>query len=146
MAAGSARCGRRNVSNGSWLRENWEIEFANGSFVSTSIDLKNKSAGDSYRDKTIEKMLFVRARFHAARVKSRSGGISRTCQLFSQQRTFAEASGTSAQKRTSPGANAEDATVIPAAQPCEARLSDVCGRLKACTAPLVHSAKLRTQA
>jgi hypothetical protein len=28
------------------LRENSEIEFANGSFVSTSIDLKNKSAGD----------------------------------------------------------------------------------------------------
>jgi hypothetical protein len=50
------------------------------------------------------------------------------------------------QKPTIPEANAEDATLIPAAQPCEARLSDVCGRLKACTAPLTHSAKLRTQA
>jgi len=35
------------------------------------------------------------------------------------------------QKPTNPWANAKDATVIPAAQPCEARLSDVCGRLKA---------------
>ena len=46
------------------------------------------------------------------------------------------------QKQTSPGA---DAAVIPAAQ-CEARPSDVRGRLKACTTPLAKSAKLRTQA
>ena len=32
------------VCRGSWLRENAEIEFANGDFVSTSINLKNKSA------------------------------------------------------------------------------------------------------
>jgi hypothetical protein len=53
------------------LRENSEIEFANGNFVSTSINLKNKSAGDGCQDKTIEKTIlraFVRARFHAARV------------------------------------------------------------------------------
>ncbi|MFY9955487.1 hypothetical protein, partial [Bradyrhizobium sp.] len=40
---------------GSWPRENAEIEFANGNFVSTSVNLKNKSAGDGCRDKTIEK-------------------------------------------------------------------------------------------
>jgi hypothetical protein len=28
---------------GSWLRENAEIELANGTFVSTSVNLKNKS-------------------------------------------------------------------------------------------------------
>jgi len=55
------------VRKGSWLRENAEIEFANGNFVSTSINLKNKSAGDGCRDKTIEKTI-LRARFHAARV------------------------------------------------------------------------------
>jgi hypothetical protein len=33
----------RNVRNGSWLRENAEIEFANGNFVSTSINLKTKA-------------------------------------------------------------------------------------------------------
>ena len=38
----------------------------------------------------------MRARFHAARVTSGSGGISRTCPLFPQQQTFVEASGTSA--------------------------------------------------
>jgi hypothetical protein len=36
-----------------------EIEFANGNFVSTSINLKNKSAGDGCRDKTIEKAMAV---------------------------------------------------------------------------------------
>jgi hypothetical protein len=56
---------------GSWLRENSEIEFANGSFVSTSIDLKNKSAGDGYRDKTIEKTIL---RAFRARTFSRSQG------------------------------------------------------------------------
>ncbi|MFY9955486.1 hypothetical protein, partial [Bradyrhizobium sp.] len=43
------------VAHGSWPRENAEIEFANGNFVSTSVNLKNKSAGDGCRDKTIEK-------------------------------------------------------------------------------------------
>jgi non-homologous end joining protein Ku len=37
-------------------------------------------------------------------------------------------------------------SVNPAAQRCEARLPDVHGRLKACTAPFAQSAKLRTQA
>jgi hypothetical protein len=41
----------------SWLRENAEIEFANANFVSTSINLKNKSAGDVCPDKTIEKII-----------------------------------------------------------------------------------------
>jgi hypothetical protein len=53
-----------DVRNGSWLSENSEIEFANGNFVSTSINLENESAGDGCRDKTIEKTilraLFVR--------------------------------------------------------------------------------------
>jgi hypothetical protein len=60
-----------DVGFGSWLRENAEIEFANGNFVSTSINLKNKSAGDGCRDKTIEKTIlraFRARRFHAARV------------------------------------------------------------------------------
>ena len=54
---------------GSWLRENSEIEFANRNFVSTSINLKNKSAVDGCRDKTTEKKILrtFRARtFHAA--------------------------------------------------------------------------------
>jgi hypothetical protein len=37
--------------------------------------------------------------------------------------------------------NAVDATVIPAAQPCEERLSDLYGHSKACTAPLRRVAK-----
>ena len=42
----------------SWLRENSEIESANGNFVSPSINLKNKSvAGDGCRNKTIEKTI-----------------------------------------------------------------------------------------
>jgi hypothetical protein len=58
-----------NICSGSWLRENSEIEFANGNFVSTSINLKNKSAGDGCQDKTREKTILraFRARtFHAA--------------------------------------------------------------------------------
>jgi hypothetical protein len=46
-----------DVAFGSWVRENSEIEFANGNFVSTSINLKNKSAGDGCRNKTIEKTI-----------------------------------------------------------------------------------------
>ncbi|MFY9953800.1 hypothetical protein, partial [Bradyrhizobium sp.] len=46
-----------HVAYGSWPRENAEIEFANGNFVSTSVNLKNKSAGDGCRDKTIEKTI-----------------------------------------------------------------------------------------
>ena len=57
--------------NGSWLRENSEIEFANGNFVSTSINLKNKSAGEGCRDKTIEKTILCALR---ARTFSRSQG------------------------------------------------------------------------
>jgi hypothetical protein len=60
--------------NGSWLRENSEIEFANANFVSTSIDLKNKSASDGCRDKTIEKTIL---RAFRARTFSRSQGHSR---------------------------------------------------------------------
>jgi hypothetical protein len=60
-----------NVCFGSWLRENSEIEFANGNFVSTSINLKNKSAGDGCRDKTIEKTIL---RAFRARTFSRSLG------------------------------------------------------------------------
>jgi hypothetical protein len=44
---------KADVRFGSWLRENSEIEFANGNFVSASINLKNNSAGDGCRDKTI---------------------------------------------------------------------------------------------
>jgi hypothetical protein len=62
------------VRFGSWLRENSEIEFANGKFVSTSIDLKNKSAGDGCQDKTIEKTIL---RAFRARTFSRSQGQSR---------------------------------------------------------------------
>ena len=46
-----------NVRVGSWPRENSEIEFANRNFVSTSINLKNRSAGDGCRDKTTEKTI-----------------------------------------------------------------------------------------
>jgi hypothetical protein len=60
---------------GSWLRENAEIEFANGNFVSPSINLKNKSAVDSCRDKTIEKTILRALR---ARTFSRSQDPFRT--------------------------------------------------------------------
>jgi hypothetical protein len=65
-----------NVCSGSWLRENSEIEFANGNFVSPSINLKNKSVVDSCRDKTIEKTIL---RAFRARTFSRSQGQSRPC-------------------------------------------------------------------
>src|SRR6266403_4509269 len=64
----------RDVAYGSWLRENSEIEYANGNFVSTSINLKNKSAGDGCRDKTIEKTIL---RAFRARTFSRSQGQNR---------------------------------------------------------------------
>jgi len=59
------------------LRENAEIEFANGNFVfnSTSINLKNKRAGGGRWDKTIQKT-FLRA--FRARAFSRSQGQFRT--------------------------------------------------------------------
>jgi hypothetical protein len=63
--------GMVHVRNGSWLRENSEIEFVNGNFVSTSINLKNKGAGDDCRDKTIEKTIL---RTFRARTLSRSLG------------------------------------------------------------------------
>jgi hypothetical protein len=68
----------REVRFGSWLRENSEIEFANGNFVSTSINLKNKSAGDGCRDKTIEKTIL---RAFRARTFSRSLGQNRKYSL-----------------------------------------------------------------
>jgi len=68
------QCSGDKVRHGSWLRENAEIEFANGNFVSTSFDLKNKSAGDGCRDKTIEKTIL---RAFRARTFSRSQGQSR---------------------------------------------------------------------
>jgi hypothetical protein len=64
-----------NVRLGSWPRENAEIEFANGNFVSTSVNLKNKSAGDGCRDKTIEKTIL---RAFRARTFSRSQGQQQT--------------------------------------------------------------------
>jgi hypothetical protein len=64
-----------HVRDGSWPRENAEIEFANGNFVSTSINLKNKSASDGCRDKTIEKTIL---RDFRARTFSRSQGHERT--------------------------------------------------------------------
>src|ERR1700682_5538160 len=63
------------VRFGSWLRENSEIDFANRNFVLTSINLKNKSAGDGCRDKTIEKTIL---RTFRARTFSRSLGHQRT--------------------------------------------------------------------
>jgi hypothetical protein len=54
----------RHISTLPWLRENSEIEFANANFVSTSIDLKNKSASDGCRDKTIEKTILRAFRAH----------------------------------------------------------------------------------
>src|ERR1700682_4539798 len=65
----------RHISTLPWLRENDEIEFANGNFVSTSINLKNKSAGDGCRDKTIEKTIL---RAFRARTFSRSQGHFQT--------------------------------------------------------------------
>jgi hypothetical protein len=63
-----------NVRDGSWLRENAEIEFADGNFVSSSINLKNKRAGDGCRNKTIEKTIL---RAFRPRTFSRSQGHSR---------------------------------------------------------------------
>jgi hypothetical protein len=68
-----------NVRSGSWLRESADIEFANGNFVSTSINLKSKSAGDGRWDKTIEKT-FLRA--FRARTFSRSQGHKRKWRHF----------------------------------------------------------------
>jgi hypothetical protein len=76
IAPVSLRLGSGQMSEmGSWLRENAEIEFANGNFVSTSIDLKNKCAGDGCRDKTIEKTILSAFR---ARTFSRSQDQERT--------------------------------------------------------------------
>jgi hypothetical protein len=61
--------------DGSRPCENSEIEFANGNFVSTSIILKNKSAGDGCPDKTIEKTIL---RTFRARTFSRSLGHFQT--------------------------------------------------------------------
>jgi len=69
----------RKGSFGSWLRENVKIEFTNGNFVSTSNNLKNRSAGDDCRDKTIEKTILraFRARtFSRSQVESRMGAVA----------------------------------------------------------------------
>src|SRR5712671_1180569 len=63
-----------DVGLGSRLCENSEIEFANRNFVSTSINLKNKSAGDGCREKTIEKTIL---RTFRAQTFSRSQGQKR---------------------------------------------------------------------
>src|ERR1700687_1161760 len=62
-----------DVGFGSWPRENSEVEFANGNFVSTSVNLKNESTGHGCRDKTIEKTIL---RTFRARTFSRSQGQS----------------------------------------------------------------------
>jgi hypothetical protein len=63
------------VRFGSWLRENSEIEFVNGTFVSSSINLKNKSAGVGCLNKTMEKTIL---RSFRERAFSRSQGQTRT--------------------------------------------------------------------
>jgi hypothetical protein len=94
--------------------QNAEIEFANGNCDSTSINLKNKRAGDGCRDKMIEKTIL---RAFRARTSSRSQGQKETCRyrfamsafpksrhqagnvrcpLLPQQRSFAKATATSA--------------------------------------------------
>jgi hypothetical protein len=73
MEAGGERH-KGNVRLGSWLRENSEIEFTNGNFLSTSINLENKSAGDGCRDKTIKKTILRALR---ARTFSRGLGQNR---------------------------------------------------------------------
>jgi hypothetical protein len=67
--------GSADVESGSRLRQNSEVEFANGNFVSTSLDLKNKSAGDGCRNKTIEKAIL---RTFRPRTFSRNHVQSRT--------------------------------------------------------------------
>jgi hypothetical protein len=76
--------------------KNPKLKFANGNFVSTSIDLKNKSAGDGRRDKTIGKTIlrtFRPRRFsrsHVQKPTSRPGKIDvpRPVEPAPQQRTF----------------------------------------------------------
>jgi hypothetical protein len=76
------RCARATHGwDGSWPRENAEIEFANGNFVSTSVNLKNKSAGDGCRDKTIEKTIL---RAFRARTFSRSQGHLRPLSVHNE--------------------------------------------------------------
>jgi hypothetical protein len=67
--------GTSDFRDGSWLGENSEIEFTNGKFVSTSINLKNKSAGDDCRDKTKGETIL---RAFRARTLSPSQGQSPT--------------------------------------------------------------------
>jgi len=74
-----------DVCKGSWLRENSEIEVANGNFVSTSVNLKDKSAGDGCRDKTIEKTIL---RAFRARTFSRSQGHFRKSALVTARSAF----------------------------------------------------------
>src|SRR5713226_263279 len=75
---------------GSWLRENSEIEFTNGNFLSTSINLENKSAGDGCRDKTIKKTILRALR---ARTFSRGLGQNRKYSTRANDFRFAPKSG-----------------------------------------------------
>ena len=72
------------VSSGSWLRENSEIEFASGKFDSTSINLKNKSAGDGCRNKTIGKTILC-----TFRARTFSRGLGQKAKFRADQRTSA---------------------------------------------------------
>src|SRR5258707_14107830 len=79
-----------DVRSGSWLRENSEIEFTNGNFLSTSINLENKSAGDGCRDKTIKKTILRALR---ARTFSRGLGQKAKYSLRADVFRFAPESG-----------------------------------------------------
>jgi hypothetical protein len=92
----------RHISTLPWLRENAEIEVANGTFVSTSINLKNKTAGDGCRDKAIEKTIL---RAFRARTFSRSQGHSRRSDpapatpVYPNKRTFQRCVGMSQRRQ-----------------------------------------------
>ena len=88
MAPGRSWCTHRtihdpNVCCGSWLRENSEIEFTNGTFLSTSINLENKSAGDGCRDKTIKKTILS-----ALRARTFSRGLDQKLNSSSRANVF----------------------------------------------------------
>jgi hypothetical protein len=94
------------VANGSWLHENSEIEFANGNFVSTSIDLENKKRWRRLpgQDRKQFCVLFVRARFHAARVNRVVLIVGRPLPVSPDNRASSMSVGMSqkSQKRTHP--------------------------------------------
>jgi hypothetical protein len=89
-----------------------ELNFANGDFVSTSINLKNKSAGDGRGDKTIEKTIL---RTFRARTFSRSQGQSRpksTIQITSAYPPRVEAPRTSLLVRLVPTRDIDSASAV----------------------------------